>query len=75
MEKENEESQLEEVVERNKVENESCELVDNVEEAVDNPVRKPLCVFSFISGLKSQETHESGIGDGKETGDVAGSNT
>ncbi len=74
MEKIHKECQLEEIVEGDEVENESGELIYDVEETKHDPVSKPLCSFSFDSGLESQKAHESGVRNGNDAGDVACSN-
>jgi hypothetical protein len=72
VEESNKETDLEEVVEGNVVENESCELIDNVESSEDNPVGQPLflsiSVVSLI--LKGEETFEGGVGHSHEAGNV-----
>jgi len=54
------------------VENESRELVNNVEQTIHDPVGKPLRGFRIIIRFKSKEAHKGGIGNSQKTGDVAG---
>ena len=70
MEKENEEGKLEEVVEGNEVENESCELIYDIKDSEHDPVGEPLGAVFFIIGLESKEAHEGGVCDAQQAGNV-----
>ena len=70
VEQPDEEDQLEEEVEWDECQDESSELVDNVEEAEDNPVCEPLLVIISALRLESQEGHEAGVGNAEKASDV-----
>ena len=71
MEKENQERELQHVVERNKVEDESSEVVEDVEGAEDDPVSEPLFLLLRVLLVESEERLEGGVGDADQTRDVA----
>ena len=72
MEKENQERELQHVVERNKVEDESSEVVEDIEGAEDDPVSEPLFLLLRVLLVESEERLEGGVGDADQTRDVAG---
>ena len=71
VEEPDEEDKLEEVVEGDEAEDESSELVDDVEKTEDDPIRQPLLVVIFLLGLESKERHEAGVGDSEEARNVS----
>ena len=75
VEEPNEEDELEEVVEGDEAEEESSELVDDVEETKDDPIRQPLLIVIFLIGLEGEERHEAGVSDAKEARNVCASNS
>ena len=75
VEKEHEETELEEVVEGDPGEDEARKMVKNVEEAEDNPVSKPLFVILATLALESQEAHEHGVSNSEEASDVVSAHT
>ena len=70
VEKVHQEAQLKEVVEWNELENDSCELVDDVEGTKTHPVGEPLLVIFHSLRLKSNETHEGWVGNSNDIGNV-----
>ena len=70
MEQIDQESNLKEIVEWDELEDDSSELVDNVEGTKAHPIRKPLFVIVSLLRLESDETHESWIGNSDEVSEV-----
>jgi hypothetical protein len=75
VEKIDEESHLQEIVEWNELEDDSGELINNVESAKADPVGQPLLVVLGAFGLKGNETHEGWVSDTNDVGDVRLSNS
>ena len=70
VEEEHKESQLQEIVEWDELENHTGELVDHVEGSETHPVCEPLLVVINSLGLESNETHECWIGNPNDIGNV-----
>ena len=64
------ESALQEEVEWDDSEDDSGELVEDVESTEADPVSEPLLVVIEAFGLKRHETHESWVGNADHVGDV-----
>ena len=67
----NQETAFQEEVERHDSEDDSCELINNVEGSEANPVRKPLLIVIKTFWLKSHETHEGWVSNTDDVGDVS----
>ena len=74
VEKIHQESQFQEVVEWDESKDDSSELINNIESSKANPVSQPLFIIIESISLKSQETHESWVGNAQKIGDIAWSN-
>jgi len=70
MEEVDQEAQFQEEVEWDELQDDARELVDDVECTEAHPVRKPLRVVIFSIRLKSNETHEGGVGNTHYIGDI-----
>lgn len=74
MEKPHQEAELEEEVEGNEGENESSKLVQEIEQAEDDPIGQPLLIVVFALRLQSQKAHKNGVGNAQERRDVGRAN-
>ena len=72
MEQVDQETQFQEVVEWNEGEDNTGELIDNVEGAEAHPVCEPLLVVLKAVGFQSQEAHEGWVSDTDEICDIGG---
>ena len=75
MEKPHHEDKLQEVVEWNESQNESCEVIKDVEESKHDPISEPLFVVIGTFTLKGQEAHEAWVGNSDGSGNVLVSDT
>ena len=75
VEKVNQESTLQEEVEWDETQDDSGELVNDVESAKTHPVGEPLLVVIEAFGLKSHEAHECWVSNSNDVSDVSLANT
>ena len=75
MEEPDQEAELDEEIEGNKGKDEASELVQDVEQAEDDPVCQPLFVIISTVRLKGEERHEAGVSNAEQASDISVANS